>query len=249
MTKPTILLVHGAWHDSRCWDLQIPALQTLGYETATLDLPCTASIHGTTQFDDAAAVHATLEPLVSAGKRVLVLGHSYGAQIASAGVALLEDKTNVVGLVVLCGYLFPGGMDQRAVIESIGLPYAIWDSPSEGFWLPNSPRELFYKPDVPAGLEEVAVGRLKPQAMTTQLGFVPPQVWQEGGFEGLAYIRTTEDGILLIKDQDGMIEAAGGDEKWVVRTLEGSSHSPFLSRPEELAAVIDELVGVLEAKA
>lgn len=249
MTKLTILLVHGAWHDSNCWKYFLPHLTALGFETKTLDLPAIALIDGINQFDDAAAVHSALEPLVTAGKRVVVLAHSYSGPIASAGIALLRDHSSVLGLIVLCGYIFPGGMDQGAILKALNPPFFKWDTPRKGFTMPLDPHAFFYKPDVPEELIEWAEAGLKPHCLDTQMGIVPPQVWQDEGFKGgFGYIRTLEDGILKIAEQDGMIEAAGGKERWVIRTLEGSGHSPFLSRPEELARVVDDIVGDFEKR-
>ncbi|WP_269450979.1 hypothetical protein [Streptomyces davaonensis] len=34
---PVILLVHGAWHGSWCWELLTPELTTLGWRVETVD--------------------------------------------------------------------------------------------------------------------------------------------------------------------------------------------------------------------
>lgn len=108
---------------------------------------------------------------------------------------------------------------------------------------------MFYVPDVPNNLAEWAIAQLRPQSMAASNGIVPPQAWQDETYTGqLGYIRCTADLALEIEGQDKMIEGAGGRERWVIRTLEGSGHSPFLSRPDQLAAAIDEIVKEFEAK-
>ncbi|KAJ5806759.1 hypothetical protein N7474_010351 [Penicillium riverlandense] len=249
-TKPTIVLVHGAWHGSWCWRFQIPALEALGYVVEAVDLPCVSGVVGTTQFDDAALVRSVVEAQLSMGKRVVVLAHSYGGPIASAAIEGLADK-GVLGMVALCAYIFPGGMDQGAVIRDMGgLPFVTWDVPSEGLFLPKDPRNLFFAPDVPADRIDWALPQLRPQSMAANMGIVPPQAWQDDSYSGrLGYIRCTADaGILPIEQQDGMVAGAGGQEKWLIRTLEGSGHSPFLSRPQEVAAAVQEIVNDFEAK-
>lgn len=247
--KPTIVLVHGAWHGSWCWKFQIPTLEALGYAVETVDLPCTSSVVGTTQFDDAAFVRSVVESLLSAVKRVAIVAHSYGGPIASAAIKGLLDNHNLLGMIALCAYIFPGSMDQGAAIRSIGgLPYVTWDSPVKDLFVPKDPAKLFYPPDVSADLVEWAVAQLQPQSMAANMGIVPPQVWQDDGYTGrLGYIRCTADVVNPLAQQDGMIEGAGGREKWIVRTLEGSGHSPFLSRPAEVAAAVDEIVKEFEA--
>ncbi|CAL5869195.1 uncharacterized protein PFLUO_LOCUS3423 [Penicillium psychrofluorescens] len=248
-TKPTIVLVHGAWHGSWCWRFQIPTLEALGYVVEAVDLPCVSGVAGITQFDDAAHVRSVVEAQISMGKRVVVLAHSYGGPIASAAIKGLADK-GVLGMVALCAYIFPGGMDQGAAIRDIGgLPYVTWDVPSEGLFLANDPRSLFFPPDAPADRTDWAVPQLRPQSMAANTGIVPPQAWQDDSYTGrLGYIKCTADVVLPIAQQDGMVAGAGGQEKWVIRTLEGSGHSPFLSRPHEVAAAFQEIVNEFEAK-
>lgn len=248
ITKPTIILVHGAWHGSWCWKFQIPALEALGYTVEAVDLPCVSGVAGTTQFDDAAHVRSVVEAQTSMGKRVVVLAHSYGGPIASAAIKGLSEK-GVLGMIALCAFIFPGGMDQGAAIRAIGsLSFVMWDVPSEGLFQAKEPRGLFFPPDVPEDRVDWAVSQLRPQSMAANLGIVPPQAWQDDSYNGrLGYIRCTADAVIPIERQDGMVAGAGGQEKWVVRTLEGSGHSPFLSRPHEVAAALQEIVDVFEA--
>ena len=241
--------MHGAWHGSWCWRFQIPALEALGYTVEAVDLPCVSGVAGTTQFDDAAHVRSVVESQTSMGKRVVVLAHSYAGPIASAAIKGLAEQ-GVLGMVALCAYIFPGGMDQGAAIRDIGgLPYVTWDMPSEGLFQTKDPRSLFFPPDVPAERVDWAVSQLRPQSMAANMGIVPPQAWQDETYIGrLGYIRCTADVVVPIEQQDGMVLGAGGQEKWVVRTLEGSGHSPFLSRPHEVAAALDEIVNDFETK-
>lgn len=252
-TKPTIVLVHGAFHGSWCWKFQIPILEALGYTVETVDLPCTSEVPGTTQSDDAAQVRSSVESLLRKGRRVVVLAHSYAGSIASAGIRGITDgKTNgmLLGLIALSAFMYPSGFDSAAFIRSIGgLPGAMWDTPAVGLLVIKDAKSTFYAPDVPEDRAEWALAQLRPQSMTATNDIVPPQVWQDDSYTGqLGYIRCTADAAIPIEQQDRIIEAAGGQERWIVRTLEGSGHSPFLSRPDELAAAIDEIVKEFEVK-
>jgi pimeloyl-ACP methyl ester carboxylesterase len=67
-----------------------------------------------------------------------------------------------------------------------------------------------------------------------------PQRW---GTVPRAFLRTTEDNTIPLALQDRMIaeaDAATPDNRFVVRTLR-SSHSPFASMPDELAAELGDL--------
>ncbi|KAJ6788693.1 hypothetical protein PWT90_02415 [Aphanocladium album] len=250
----SILLIHGAWHGAWCWKHQIPELEKLGYGVETVHLPSAQGIAGKTQFDDADAVRAVLAALLAAGKRVLVVAHSYGGPIGSAAVIGLSEHERaaknlpggVIGYIALCAFIFPGGMDQGAAIEANGgLPYVRWDSPSQGLFEPKDPRNMFFPPDVPEERIDWAVAQLSPQSTAANTGFVPPQMWQddvEHYHKKLGYIKCTDDVVVPVESQKAMIDAAGGDERWITRELQGAGHSPFLSRPAEVASVIHELV-------
>ncbi|KAH8889090.1 alpha/beta-hydrolase [Thozetella sp. PMI_491] len=242
-----MLLVHGAWHGSWCWKDQIPALKARGYSTIeTVDMACTSGKVGTKQFDDEASIRADIEPLLAAGKRVVVVGHSYGGQIAGAARVSNGEVGGVVGLVVLCGYIVPGGMDQGAVIEAMGgLPYVDWDTPSPGFFFPKDAAGFFYPKDGDMNEEQTAwaLPQLRPQSSATNLGIVPPQAWQDPKYAGgFVYIRCTDDKIITIGKQDGMVASAGGEGEWIIRTLEGLGHLPQLSRPQDVATAFDEIM-------
>ncbi|KAF4443214.1 hypothetical protein F53441_11523 [Fusarium austroafricanum] len=252
IAKPVILLVHGAWHGSWAWKDQIPELGSLGYTTKALDLPTVSGVPGKTQFDDAAHVRSILEPLLVDNKEVVVLAHSYGGPIACGGIAglSLTERAQtklpggVLGFINLCGYIFPGGMDQGAVIESVGgLPYVNWDTPSPGLFVCKDPGSLMYVPDVSKDQADWALSQLRPQSMAANLGIVPPQAWQEDSYKGrLGYIKATKDVVNPLSDQENMIAQSGGSEAWNTRVLEGSGHSPMFSRPKEVALLVGSII-------
>ncbi|KAI6760058.1 hypothetical protein HG531_013631 [Fusarium graminearum] len=76
------------------------------------------------------------------------------------------------------------------------------------------------------------------------MGIVPPQAWQDDSYRGrLGYIKATADVVNPLTDQENMIAQSGGSDKWITRILEGSGHSPMLSRPEELARLSSRHAG------
>lgn len=258
-TKPTILLVHGAWHGSWCWKYQVPELEALGYTVEAVDLPSASGTPGKTQINDADCVRSSLEALLAAGKRVVVLAHSYGGPIAGAAVVGMSQSQRaaenleggVLGMIALSAYMFPGGMDQGAVIRSMGgLPHVDWDSPSEGLFVAKDPGSLLFPPDMPKDREQWMLSQLRPQSMAASMGIVPPQVWETDHFKTpLGYIQTSADAIVPITDQEKTLDVAGGKDQWVVRRLEGSGHSPQVSRPREVAVAVESIVQEFEANA
>lgn len=86
-SKPTIVLVHGAWADPSGWDRVVRELREDGFRTVTPTLSL-LSLDG-----DVATVRATLDGI--RGKKILV-GHSYGGFVISNAAA---GRSDVLGLV------------------------------------------------------------------------------------------------------------------------------------------------------
>ncbi len=63
--------------------------------------------------------------------------------------------------------------------------------------------------------------------------------WRDGGYDGRrAYIRCLQDRALLPAVQDLFINRSG--VSWVVKDLD-TSHSPFMSAPDDLVKVTEEI--------
>lgn len=99
--KPNIVLVHGAWADGSSWSAIIERLQAQGYNVIAPQFPLT-SLEA-----NVARLHQVLARLTGP---TIVVGHSYGGQIITAGAV---DQPNVVGLVYIAAF----GLDEG---ESIG---------------------------------------------------------------------------------------------------------------------------------
>lgn len=78
--KPTILLIHGAIHDTSIWDLVIPKFEALEYPVSAVHLPTSNPTSKDLSIsDDVAAIHKLMLPLLDQGKEVVVVAHSYGS--------------------------------------------------------------------------------------------------------------------------------------------------------------------------
>ncbi|KAJ3491807.1 hypothetical protein NLG97_g5530 [Lecanicillium saksenae] len=252
-TPITVLLIHGAWHGPWCWKYQVPELQKLGYDVETIHLPTAQGVAGKTQLDDSNVVRSVLERLLSANKRVVVLAHSYAGSIGLAAMIGLSEQEQtskelpggVVGFIGLCAFIFPGGFDKAAATRAkTGPGLLIWDSPSEGLFVLIDPRGTLFPPDVSQAQIDWAIPQLMPQSSLSH-GVVPSQAWEndaEHYADKLGYIICTDDRVIPLNSQKRMIEGAGGANKWITRELQGSSHSPFLSRPREVASAVHEII-------
>lgn len=105
MPRPTLLLVHGAWHGSWFWE---PLISELGeFDVRTVDLPsCTGGpdeLGGLE--DDAETVRAAIAGI---NGPVVVVAHSYGGLPVSEGVSGTAGG-QVTHLVYLCAFMLDAG--------------------------------------------------------------------------------------------------------------------------------------------
>ena len=112
-TKPSIILVHGAYHDSGCYDLVKERLEGLSYEVFTINSPTTNATSTTINYkDDVEEIHKVMLPLFDAGKEVTIVGHSYGgitSCVSTEGQSIAErskagKKGGVRSIVFLCAF-------------------------------------------------------------------------------------------------------------------------------------------------
>ena len=115
--KPTVLLVHGAWHNPSCWDPIRAELTKLSYPTEAVQLK-SAGNAVTTHLEDTAIVREALESLiVSEGKTVILVMHSYGGLVGTNAVHGLEaaarqekgEKGGIIHCLFIAAFVVPKG--------------------------------------------------------------------------------------------------------------------------------------------
>ena len=104
----TFCLIHGAWHDSSCWDPVVQCLQAHGHEAVAPDLPLHDPNAG---FGERA--RPGLRALEGADDPVVVVGHSMGSAYATL-VAVARPGSLLVHLCPrLGGFEPPPGAPDR----------------------------------------------------------------------------------------------------------------------------------------
>lgn len=104
-----------------------------------------------------------------------------------------------------------------------------------------TPIPTLYSPDVPEPLATEAVAALRPMSIKALLDISAALVtnWADSAYTGcMAYVRCTKDATVIPEMQDLLVKRSGG--KWTIVTLD-TGHSPFLSRPAEMAETIVSL--------
>lgn len=129
--KPTFLFVCGAWHLPPYWDPLIAALTDGGYDSvAVTPRSVNAKSPVTGLQPDVDAVKEVITDLVSKGKHVIVVMHSYGGCVGTEAVGDLVDgnrdfATKIKRLVYLAGWYPAKG--QAVAHACAGLAPAIGD--------------------------------------------------------------------------------------------------------------------------
>jgi pimeloyl-ACP methyl ester carboxylesterase len=229
-----IVLVHGAYHGAWCWDFLTPELVRLGHRVTTVDLPISDPSLGAADYARTVAV------AIEADSVPLVVGHSMGGLV----IPLVPALRPVQRLVFLAAFLPRPGTsanDQRAVeaIDGrIALRTAEWTDLGDDVWMigPNTATELFYH-DAPTSAARWATQRLRPQAYRVLAETTPLASWPD----------VPMSSILCREDRSLNPEwaRASAIERLGVTAIElPGGHSPFLTRPRDLANVLDGLTRV-----
>jgi pimeloyl-ACP methyl ester carboxylesterase len=216
-SKPTVVLVHGAWADSGSWNDVIPRLRHDGYRIATPDLGLVSIAADVTQ------VRAVLDSIP--GTKILV-AHSYGGIVISDAA---DGRSDVLGLVFSAAFV----PDQGDSIASLGTGFVASDAfnhltfagtpfASPAYIAPNVFRRYFAQDLTPtrAGLLDAAQQPLNFSIVTTPSG---PVAWR------------TLPSWYAVSGSDRMIDPA--EERWMAtrigaRTIEftDASHIGGITR-------------------
>lgn len=238
----TFVLIHGSWHGGWCFDALRRRLEAAGHDVIAPDLPGMGG-------DEAALDAVTLDGWAefvadlcrSAGPRPVILaGHSRGGLVISQAAEKAPEAIDT--LVYICAMMLPDGMS-RAQFKQLEGPNPAFDaliSPTpggHGTRITGADPAAVFAQLAPPELAAAAMARLvdephRPRSMPLHLtpgryGRVPR-----------VYVECTDDRTIPLASQRRMQHLVPGAR---VETL-WADHSPFLSRPEALAAILLALV-------
>ncbi len=209
----TFLLVHGAWHGAWCWDELAPKLG----DTRTVELPSKGPQRG----DLAADADAVRGAIAAIDGPVTVVAHSYGGMAATEGAAGVEH------IVYVCAFMLDVGESLYAAVG--GQDPDWWERGEEGRMItPLRPGEIFFNDCTPEAAA-ASIARLRPQ---TAKSFTDPLTRTSWSEVPTTYVVCERDNAIPAFAQEAMSARAGRVERL------DASHSPFLSRPDELAEII-----------
>lgn len=234
------ILVHGSWHGAWCWDKLIPLLEDNGNQVIALDLPG----HGDNPAPRdkqtfANYVDAVIGVIDQNRENVILVGHSAGSAVISQAAEARPHR--IACLVYVSGFMLADGQSIIDVASTDTgnevLPAAEFIEDGKAIILmPDRSRTPLYF-DCSDEDAKWAAERLVPEA-TEPVGAVLSLSKENYGRIPRYYIECLQDRAISIETQRAMIS-----RQPVKRVISmDSGHSPFLSRPEELAKQLLSLI-------
>ena len=230
---PTLLLVHGSWHGAWCWEKLTPELDRRGIAWRTVELPCvgTDTAKLGTVADDTATIEAAAQAIPG---DVVIVAHSYG------GIPTTDARfgANVKHLIYLGAFMPDVGKALVDYLPPGPLPPFVVGRP-DGATEVNLPLavDTFYA-DCDAATAQWATGHLRLHNGVCNVTPVSRASWRD---IASTYIVLTED-----HASPPFMQREFAKQATQVREMQ-TSHSPFLSRPAELADLLAEVAGSAEA--
>jgi pimeloyl-ACP methyl ester carboxylesterase len=220
------VLVHGAYHGAWCWDELRTELERGGHPSSAVDMPNEDPDAGAEQYVD-----AVIESIPKHSGAVVLVGHS----LAGLTIPIAASRSRTLMTIYLCALLPVPGLSWDAQRAEIGTGFqpsepAIGHEDGSASWPERGAIEVYYH-DCDPEVAGAAARRLRRQHWKITQEVTPLRQWPP---VPAAYILCSDDravsrayGRRAANLQLGIdpIELPGG-------------HSPFLSRPRELAQAL-----------
>ncbi|RQW42921.1 alpha/beta fold hydrolase [Novosphingobium sp. LASN5T] len=239
------VLIHGSWHGGWCFDPVAEILRARGHAVLAPTLP---GMGGTAEelaavtlagWADFALEHCR-RLRAETGEPVVLAGHSRGGLVVST--AAERDPRAMDALVYICAMMLPDGLS-RAEFKKLEGPNPAFDtiiSPVHGgvgtVVDPAAAGAVFAQVS-PPDLVAAVLPRLiaEPHGPRSEKLALTPERW---GSLPRTYVECTQDRTIPIDSQRKMQQFSPGAR---VVTLD-ADHSPYLSRPVELADALESSI-------
>lgn len=219
----TFALIHAAGDVGWYWHLVDPVLRKHGHDVVAPDLPCD---------DDNATLLDYADTVVEAigdRRHLIVVGHSYGGFTAP----LVADRLRVDVLVFVAGMIPAPGETPADWWENTGYRQAVEEQARHDGGLTGSDDPFFaFYHDVPRALAEEAMGKERSES-----GAAFNSPWPLDSLPAVPtrFVVCTEDRFFPAP----FMRRVAAERLGVVPDEIAASHCIALSRPHELAEVLD----------
>jgi pimeloyl-ACP methyl ester carboxylesterase len=236
----TFMLIHGSWHSAWNWHRVLPLLQKNGHKAIAIDLPGMGRdktpIGEVKMADTVEKLCALIDGIEG---KVILVGHSKNGILISQVAEYRPGK--IEKLVYLAAYLIPNGKTQREYSmqdkDGILKPYVTMHTELNASTLqPEIYKEGLYA-DCDDNIIELAKLLLSHEPVESAI--TPLQLTDENfGSVPRVYIECTEDKAVSHFIQQKMYTEMPCQKVYTLHT----SHSPFFSQPQQLAAILCGIV-------
>lgn len=239
------VLVPGAFHGAWMWERLTPWLERAGHRVIAPDLPGMGADTSIATADVTLDhwAHFVANVVRTAGSPVVLAGHSRGGLVIGEAAERVPER--IQGLIYITALIVPPDTSVRSLSGAETNAKAGTSSPGEAIISLPAERALpmFYNgcTDEDAAW---AAARLCPEPVQP-LAAPAGVTWERWGRLPRAFIECTDDRTLSLERQRLLQETAPCDP---VRSLD-TDHSPFLSAPEKLAAVMSDIAAIFAERA
>jgi pimeloyl-ACP methyl ester carboxylesterase len=223
--KPTIVLVHGAFADGSAWQDVVPLLQRGGYRVIAVQNSLAMLA------EDVATTKRVIDAETGKGRTVVAVGHSYGGAVISGAAA---GNANVKALVFIAAFApdanepigafnerYPSDLGAALVADAAGFLY-----------IDAAKYHSVFAGDLPTRQTRVMAVAQRPVHGAILAQSVPTAAWR------------TIPSWYLVAQEDRAISPQL--ERFYAKRMNArtseikSSHLPFMSHPQTVAALIQE---------
>lgn len=237
------VLVHGAWHNARCWQPFLPYLTARGLAPVAPDLPGhggNPAPHGeVTMARYAEAVAATLDTLDTLDAPAILVGHSMSGAVISQAAELRPGKVRY--LVYICAFLLPGGASlaqyMKEDVDSVAAKFVGRTEDRHSLTLAEEGLRSAIYDGVPKAVTDGALKHAQTQPLAPFMAplHLTPECY---GRVPRAYVACTQDKAITYGLQQRMMADLPCDP---VLTLD-CGHFPQMLAPDRVADFIAGLV-------
>jgi pimeloyl-ACP methyl ester carboxylesterase len=247
---PTIVLVHGAWHQPANYQTFIDALSSAGFSVHAPRLPSCSNDYTTPPSvslpEDVTAINTALKERVNAGEEILLVMHSYGGLVGTD--ALTDDLLRatraakgqpggVSHLLYQCAYMLAPGTSVIDICKAAGL-FPMWSQfvtdYDDGSTFPvNAALSFFSGEETDPTLLETALPLLVRSPLSAFNTPAKGDFWKK---LPVTYVHTLKDYAVPHAFQTIMVERVEKAGIGIVKKTYDTSHSVFVT---EQRAMVD----------
>ncbi|KUJ18949.1 alpha/beta-hydrolase [Mollisia scopiformis] len=244
-SKPTIILLPGAWHPPTVFAPLINKLTRHGYKCIPLPLQATDQSEAVPPLQkDLDALHQAASRCINDGEDVMVVAHSWSGLIAGGGLDGLgkverekEGKKNgVVRIAYLCAFC---PVENVSLIDAFGGKEPEFYNVQKPWVKVTGPENLFYN-DLPPDQQAYWASQLLPHSYATKFQGTKTVAWKK---VPCSYLICENDNAIPSFVQEAMVKKCQEEGAEMEAERIKSGHSPFLSKVDETADFLRRAAG------